>query len=389
MRIDKDKKRKRKKLFKKVQGAFGDKYSWLGAQVSEELLLSAATWNIERYSRDSSPIRYRTHVMLLWEQGWIKSTLLRNMKKVLGDSLCSTAGKVTDAAIRGSVSAGRFTPPKPLKTPIMVSTELGQTNFDDELLGMLLALLEEGTTNISMNKIAQLSESKKQKLEDKYGGRIHFGENNEFDLHTDFVMWGATHSPQTIDDDLSGRFNIVIPAKPLTGEITREMDKSSSVLSGLDKQTVRDIRREIRSENEVPIDFTPPDKFYTDFNLNPRESRDVQSYMAARNWWGLDVSPQIMSDYIKFMRRARERVEMDPKDRVFNLIFDNAKTYAEIVKHTGLSKRRVYEILDEVGASRMPGGSETKWIVYSGDDGDGSGEEKETKYERFQKQRSQ
>jgi len=359
----------RKDVFEEIVKAFSEKYSWLGGQAARELLISSSTWNIQQNS--DPPFRYRTHTMLAWEKGWAKSTLLRTMSDILGDDMTSVIGKVSEAAMRGSVSGGTFTPPKPLESPIVISTEFGQTSFEDELLNLFLNQLEEGYTNVALNKIGSLPESQKNKIENDYGGKIDFEASNSFNLKCDFVFWGATYDPTMLDDNaLRSRFNVVTPSKPLDHEITRCMDSSPSVIKQLDKTTVRDCRNFLKSNEKVPTDFRPPKPIYRKYGLSPRESRDIQSYMAARNWWGLEVSVDIMEDYIEHLQQSRKVSTMKPEDRVFNLIFDDPKTYSEIIKETGLSKREIYKIVDRIGANQYNLGADgkTRWVIWSGQD---------------------
>lgn len=352
----------RKQIFKEVVGAFEQKYSWLGHQASRELLLSAASWNVQQYS--DPPMRYRTHIMLAWRRGWLKSSILTKMAKVLGDDLCSVMGKVTDAGLRGSVSSGQFTPPKPLKTPIVISTEYGQTSFEDEILNMFLSMLEEGYTNITLNKLGQLPESQKRDIEKRFDGNISFGESNEFDLQTNFVFWGATYDPTKLQDDaLRSRFNIVTPSEPLTGEVTEAIDKGHFQLSN---GTMRRVREELKKEKPIETDFTPPSHFYDKHNLNPRESRDLQSYMAARHWWGLSVTPEIMENYINHLKKSRRRAKMSPEELVRDLIFDNPLTYEQISDETGYGDQHIYTILEQIDASPVPSQEGKKWAVWSG-----------------------
>jgi hypothetical protein len=356
----------RKAVYEEIRDAFAEKYSFLGAQVAREMLLSAASWNIQEYS--DPPMRFRNHVMLTWKPGWLKSSMLRKMKKVLGDDMVSTCGKLTAAVLRGSVDGGRFSPPKPLRTPIVVSTEFGQTTFEDELLNTFLALLEEGKTNVSLNKLAGLSEGEKENIENKYGDSINFRSENEFDLNTNFVFWGATHDPAQLNENaLKSRFNVVTPAKPLTGKVTEAVDSSPSVESLIDQSTLKACRRMIKSSKEVPTDFQPPSSFYEKYTLTPRESRDVQAYMAARNWWGLEVNPDVMENYIDHMKHSRRIASMGPRERVLNLIFDNPHSYEEIMKETGLSKVEVHKILQQIDASKAgTNPTDTEWVVRSG-----------------------
>lgn len=362
----------RRKVYEEIRDAFAEKYSFLGAQVARETLLSAASWNIQKYS--DPPMRFRNHVMLTWDPGWLKSSMLRKMAKILGDDMVSTCGKLTAAVLRGSVDGGRFSPPKPLRTPIVVSTEFGQTTFEDELLNTFLALLEEGKTNVSLNKLAGLSEGEKSNIEKNYGDSIDFKSENEFDLHTNFVFWGATHDPAQLNENaLKTRFNVVTPAKPLTGEVTKAVDSGQSVESLIDQSTIKACRRMVKSDKEVATDFQPPSDFYTEYTLTPRESRDVQAYMAARNWWGLDVTPEVMREYIDHMKHSRKIASMGPQERVLNLIFDDPHTYEEIMQETGLSKVEVHKILQRLDASRAgTDPTDTEWVIRSGAKDDGN-----------------
>lgn len=371
-KLSKDERQERKQVYETIRDAFAEKYDFLGAQASREMLMSAASWNVNQNS--DPPMRFRNHVMLTWSPGWLKSSMLRKMKKVLGDDLVSDCGKFTSAVLRGSLDGGNYSPPLVLKSPIVVSTEFGQTDFgDDELLSSFLALLEEGETNVSLNKLAGMSESQKENVEQRFKTgdgtkRITFKENN-FDLKTDFVFWGATHDPSQLSENaLKSRFNVVTPAKPLTGKVTEAVDSAPSIEKILDNQDIKDVRRMLRSQEEVATNFKPPSKFYTEFSLSPRESRDIQSYMAARNWWGLDVSPKIMRDYTKQLKQSRRIADMTPAERVKNLIFDNPMTYDEIQSETGYSKIEIHNIFEQIDAKRAgTDADEVKWVVRSGD----------------------
>jgi len=357
--------KERRELYKRVVDAFGVKYGWLGSQAARELLISAATWNLQKHS--NPPFRYRTHVMLAWQRGYLKSTMIREMKEVLGDDMVSIIGKVSDAAMRGSVSGGTFTPPKPLQTPIVASTEYGQTDFSDELLNVFLNQLEEGHTNVALNKIGQIPESQKKNIQNNFKGAIDFKANNEYDLHSDFVFWGATYDPSKLDDNaLRSRFNVVTPEKPLDYTVTKSADNNPSVSRQLDTDTKRSVGRHLKMEKNMPTRFKPTENLYKKYNIGPRESRDIQSYMAARNWWGLDVNPEIMEDYISYLQQSRRLSTMRPEDRVFEVIFDNPTTYGEIKKRTGFSKKEIYRMMQKIGAERINLRGNTEWVIWSG-----------------------
>lgn len=361
-------KEERREVFNNIVEAFGMKYSWLGAQASREMLMSAASYNIQAHS--DPPFRFRTHLMLAWERGWFKSTIMRKMADVLGSEMTSTIGKVTDAAMRGSVSGGSFNPPKVLSSDIVISTEFGQTDFSDELLNLFLNQLEEGHTNVALNKIGHLGDNQRKNIENDYSGKINFKENNEYDLKTDFVFWGATYDPSKLSDDaLRSRFNVVTPAKPLDPEITKAADNTPDVFTLLDNDTIRKARRFLNSDKSMPTDFRPPDSFYDKYNINPRESRDIQSYMACRNWWGLSTDPDVMRDYIEYLKESRRLSTMEPEERVFDLIFDNPMSYSELKRKTGLGRKELFKIMQRINAQRYDlDESGRQWVIWSGSD---------------------
>lgn len=379
-KLSESERQSRKQVYEKIRDAFAEKYDFLGGQAAREMLMSAASWNVNRYS--DPPMRFRNHVMLTWSPGWLKSSMLRKMKKVLGDDLVSDSGKFTSAVLRGSLDSGSYSPPLVLKSPIVISTEFGQTDFsDDELLSSFLALLEEGETNVSLNKLAGMSEGQKSNVEERFkrpdGDKaINFGEN-EFSLKTDFVFWGATHDPTQLSENaLKSRFNVVTPAQPLTGNVTEAVDKAPPIEKILDKTDLKDVRRMLRSQEEVATNFKPPSEFYQEFSLSPRESRDIQSYMAARNWWGLEVNPKIMKDYARQLKESRRIADMTPAERVKNLIFDSPMTYDEIKEKTGYSKIEIHNIFEQIDAKRAgTDANQTAWVVRSGERG---GDEEES-----------
>lgn len=369
--------KERRQVYREIVDAYATKFSWLGAQASREMLISAASWNIQKYS--DPPFRFRNHVMLAWKRGFLKSTMLRRMADILGEGLTSTVGKVSDAAMRGSVKGGQFTPPKPLRTPIVISTEFGQTSFNDELLNLFLNQLEEGHTNVSLNKIAALSENQRKNIEKEYDGMIDFKSKNEYDLHSDFVFWGATYDPSKLTDDaLRSRLNIVTPAKPLDHKITMAADNNPSVKKQLDKTTVRDIRSFLREQREFPTDFRPTENLYEKYDIEPRESRDLQSYMSARNWWGLNTDPKVMEEYIQYLQHSRKVSTMDLEQRIFDLVFDNPMTYQEITNKTGANEKTIYRILERLDADRYSiSDDKTKWVVWSGANSDDESDDDE------------
>jgi hypothetical protein len=353
----------RKEVFTDIVAAFSESYGFLGEQVATECLMSLATWNMERHS--DPPIRYRTHIMLTWDPGYIKSTLLRKFKLLLGDDMVSKCGKITEAVLRGSSAGGSFSPPKVLKAPILVSTEFGQTEWEGELLGSFLALLEEGETNISLNKFAGLSDVAKRDVTEKYHGDIEFTADNEFDLYTDFLFWGATHDPEQLQDNaMVDRFNIVTPKEPLTGELVEQVSKSPPLTETLSKDTIQSLRRIVSCEKEADVDFEIPSALYRKHNPSFRLARDVRSNMAARHWWGLQSDPDVMDAYMQHLKESRKKASMNKYERVQDMIFENPLTWDEILERARLPETELNHILQNLDVTHHPGpDGETQWVI--------------------------
>lgn len=362
----KEKRQERKRVFKEVVQAFEEKYSWWGHQMSREMLLSLASWHIEKNTEHY--LRMRNHLMIYCPPGWGKSTMLRKMRQLLGDDMCSKIGKVTGAALRGSVSSGSFNAPKPLKTPVMVSTEFGQTNFEDELLNMFLALLDEGETNVAMNKIGNIGQNQRKNIQDTWDGVSFTDSGNEFDISTDFIFWGATYDPSKLQDDaFRDRMRIVSPQQELNSDVTKAADHNTFTINS---DTVTEFRQMLQDPVESKVDFTPPDAIYDKYDpLSMRESRDLQSYMASRHWWGLEVNPELMDNYMQELRHDRHLSTLDNKEMVLDLIFDNPMSYDDLVEETDLTKKEIYKINNELNAKQINAGGEgeIKWVVSSGD----------------------
>jgi len=169
----------RSKIYNEIVDAFEQKYFFLGKQFAEEFLLTAASRNIQDYSEPD--FRVRRHLLLYWQCSWLKSSLLHKARHLLGRELCMGLSDISNAALRGTVEAGRFISPYTLKRPFAVCTEFGQVvNKGDssELVQKLLNVLEEGEVEVSLGKISLLTPEERIKAEEKWG--IYFIDSNTF-----------------------------------------------------------------------------------------------------------------------------------------------------------------------------------------------------------------
>jgi len=352
----------RSTIYHNILDAFEHDFSWLGKQFAEEFLLSAASWNIQQYSKP--PFRVRRHLLLYWAPGWLKSSLLVRAYDLLSEELCTMMTDITNAALRGTVDYGKFVSPFTLKRPFSVCTEFGQIvsgSDSSELIQKLLNVLEEGVVTVSLGKISQLSRVAKDEAERDYG--ITFIDDNTFTYRTNWVLLAGTYNRKfLVDNALESRFTLMIPENPLNSGLTKHL--ISTRQEGIDEETVHNFRRAICEKNEVKSDSRLPEEIFdNDENFNPRQCSAVLSYKMCRAWWGVKTSPEQLIRLSKAIKSRTSSVWKSADDKVFEAIEGEAKSADEIARETGLSRRQVYYSLKNIRASRIIDGEKAKWKI--------------------------
>lgn len=281
----------RKKIFTEIVSEFEKKYSFLGKQFGEEFLLSVASWNIQHYSLPD--FRIRRHLLLLWEPGFVKSSLLLKAYRLLGTENCIPMSDVTNAALRGTVNGGKFVTPYVLVRPFSIATEFGQIMVSDqEIVQKLLNVLEEGIVNVALAKISTLSEEAKDKCVKEHS--IEFVDSNKFTYTTDWVLMAATYNEKFMSDHaFKSRFIVLKPTEPLGSKLTKHIIQSKPFVLGDD--VVEGFRKELKSEEQVDCMLKLPDEV---FELNPfmsvRDANTIISKALCKKWWGFDTSKEEM-----------------------------------------------------------------------------------------------
>jgi len=324
--------------------------------------MSVASWNIQQYSKP--PFRVRRHLLLYWQPGWLKSSLLARAYDLLGEELCTMMTDVTNAALRGTVDYGKFISPFTLKRPFSVCTEFGQVisgSDSGELVQKLLNVLEEGIVTVSLGKISQLSKVARDRAEADYG--VTFIDDNTFTYRTNWVLLAGTYNRKfLVDNALESRFTLLLPEKALNSELTKYITTVKQ--RGIDEDTVYNFRRAIMEKNEVRSDVRLPDEvFENDDSFNPRQCSAVLSYKMCRAWWGLKTAPETLINLAKAIKSRTSSVWKSADDKVFEAIENEAKPAEQIAKETGLSKRQVYYSLKSIRASRIIEGDRAKWKI--------------------------
>jgi len=212
----------------------GDLFGSIGERVGDATFLSLASWKVQ----DDKLMSYlklgrvRQHILLYWEKGWTKSTILRFIKDNLLPSWIrtklGTEGSV--AALRGSVTRRKLYLPRLAIADVYVVPELaswlhpsgsGDSSQAIKMLGVLNVALEEGTIEVDLIKMTDLDPEEIEKAE-FYG--IEITDTGTMRYQTRFVMWAATHGidfiPRAMRDAFLSRFMVIkLSRKELTNDL--------------------------------------------------------------------------------------------------------------------------------------------------------------------------
>jgi hypothetical protein len=369
----------RKQVYDYTIKAFEQKYSWLGKQFAEEALLSLASWNIQNfnnpnyvgkddfekgYVRKLPEFRARKHLLLFWQPGFIKSSLLIKLRELIGTDVCGSISDVTPAAIRGSVESGRFKAPVCLKYPYTICSEFGQlvNNSSDssELIQKLLNILEEGRVSVSLVKVAQLLSSERERATEEYG--VKFDDENNFEYQTNWVLMAGTYNKKFLKDNaLESRFNIMIPHKRFDADFTRFVCNAPQF--EYDDAYKIALRNHLLDDTPMQTRVELPDEVH-EAGLTMRDLSNLQSRVICARWWGNDVTDSDIIKYAFSMVDNRQNVWANDEDKIFNSVFMTPKTLEEISKETELPIRQVFITLKRsYGASRIIEDGHDKYVI--------------------------
>lgn len=349
-------------VYEKIVAAFEHDYGWLGRQFSEQFLLSCASWNIQQFSFPN--FRIRRHLLLFWQAGYLKSTLLVKAYELLSPELCTIMTDVSLAALRGSVDFGRFVSPYTLKRPFSICTEFGQVvaGYEStEIIQKLLNVLEEGMVTVSLGKIGSLSALDREEISKEYG--ITFIDNNTFTYKTNWVLMAGTYNRKfLVDNAFESRFVLMIPEKELDNNLTKYINNTKP--EGIDVALAAEFRRHVLDPVSIPLEVKLPDEIYAEeSNLTLRQSSYLLSHILCKSWWGVKVDAQEIIDLAKTIKVHSDSVWRSADDKVFDAIDSASKTADEIKKETGLSKRQVYYSLRKIHASTVLEEGVRKWRI--------------------------
>ena len=339
----------RKQIYDEVVDSFEKTYSFLGKQFAEEMLLTFASYNIQSFS--NAPFRLRRHLMLCWGHSWIKTSLLTKAYEILGRNLCTYMSDISNAALRGTVDSGQFSVPYTLERPFAVCTEFGQLvsgGKDTELVQKLLNVLEEGMVEVSLGKIAFLSDSEREKAVHDWG--VYFSSRNKFSYKTNWILMAATYDKKfLIDNALLSRFNVLYPKQPLDNKLTKHIMNSGGFK--LNEEVKQKLREELIKDKPIETQIKLPQEIYElGETITPRDCSSLASYILCRSWWNVGTSKDEIIQMAKEIVDSRDNVLKTADDKVFEAIEAEDKTAQDIAKETGYTSRQVYYSLKNIRA---------------------------------------
>jgi len=353
----------RKEAYQQIVQAFEEKYTWLGRQFAEEFLKSVASWNLQQYSEPE--YRIRRHILLYYQGGWVKSTMLSKAYSILGTGEygCTQLSDVTLAALRGTVEANKFVVPYCLKRPFAVATEFGQvmTSNSGDIVQKLLNVLEEGVVEVSLAKLSFLPPEQREYVSSQYG--INFLDSNTFWYKTNWVLMAATYNRKfLVDNAFQSRFNVIVPEKKLDSSFTKHVNRSKAF--AVSEEAVQTLRQEVSNPIAMDCQVRLPDEVYNIEGLSVRDSASICSNVLCSKWWGINPTKDEIIRLANSIKAKEDSVWKPVADKVFDSIHLQAKSIEEIIAETGLAKKTVFDVLRQLKATSLFDGRTKKYRVY-------------------------
>jgi hypothetical protein len=345
-------------IYKTIVNSMERKYSWLGRQVAEELLDSVALSVIERTY--NPPFRANQHVLLIWDVGWFKSSLLSDFKSFMPAAYFGGIGKVTDAVLRGTVETAakpgyRFVAPKILDYDFLVVKEFGK-NLTEEtgLKETLLTALEDRVVEVSLAKFAQLDSIERKAAEEIYkSSKFRWDNATSFSYMTHVTLWCANYTPIE-DNAMLSRFDIVVPEQELDVSL-KNWVMTHPYLEWDDKgiepfETIWESIDALMGTNRpiLPVAFDLSDILSDVPYLTPRMHSNIIKKLLAAAWWGFWLDEDAVKGMALTHVMSKSKSMKGQEDVIMELLKSGFHTIGDISSQTGTSYSMVWKILNSL-----------------------------------------
>jgi hypothetical protein len=348
-------------IYKGISDAMERKYMWLGRQIAEELLDSLATSVIDRSY--SLPFRANQHCLLIWDSGWFKSSILSDFVSTMPGHYFGTVGKISDAALRGTVEPAakpgrRFVPPSILQNEFIIVREFGQSfSTDVPVKEILLTALEDQVVNVSLAKFAQLDEIERVAAATNYEkDNFVWDSATSFRYKTKVTIWAANYTP--IDDlALLSRFNILTPQQELDEELRHHVMENPWI-----KVDAKAIPKGFNTINEavdsimgshrplIPVGFDLRKPLAGIRGITPRIHSNIIKKLLAASWWGFWYDSDSIRGMALGMIVSRRESQRDQQDIIIDKLKSGWFTIKDLASITGLPYGAIINVLKELRA---------------------------------------
>jgi hypothetical protein len=317
-------------IYGEITAAFKHKFGELGLQFAEELLTSIASANIQHtFLEQLGHERIRSHVLLYWQQGWLKSSLLMKARDIIGEASVELISDISKAALRGTVeydadNEPQFNPPKVLRAPFIIATELGTLtgkglSGGEDLNQILLQILEEGIVNVDLSKFVKLTEEYREFLRKQYP-TLKFKGSTGIEYKTDCVWLGATYnSKYVVDSAFSTRWEIMIPKVELNSELTKYVDRHRWLLpQDINAKVQHLLHREAEQKYfDLWYEDLPDAVYDVNPNISPRFARAVKVFkLCNRMYWDFDASKKELVERMRHVIHSQARSRQSTKEDI-------------------------------------------------------------------------
>jgi hypothetical protein len=346
-------------IYKTILRAMEKKYSWLGRQVTEELLDSLASSIIDRCY--DLPFRANQHVLLIWDSGWFKSSILSDFQSMMPKEYIGGIGTISDAALRGTVETAakpgcRFVPPSILSNDFIVVREFGKGLTDDMTLKQtLLNALEDQEVHVSLAKFAQLDSIERRKPElDFKDDNFIWDNDTSFTYKTKVTLWAANYTPIE-DAALLSRFNIVYPEKLLDEDLMHYV-MTHPYMDVVLEPGVAPLFMDIQTAVDgIMANHRPPIPFSVDLReelkgvkgLSPRVYSNIIKKLMASAWWGFNYDTGQVRALAMSSMMAKTDSQKSFEDDVIDMLKSGWYTLSEIAIRLGIPYSKVYSVLNK------------------------------------------
>lgn len=339
----------------------------VGEKIVPILLYSAI---LQQYHGDEQhdTTRYRLNVMLTWDFGWWKSSVLEMVARLLPSYInVNVLTTSSAAAIRGSFYNGKFYVPELLLNDIMIVSELTSIlRTDEDTIGALLGALEEANVRVALIKAGGLSAAEISMIH-SYGADTKDG---RLIYRNKCSMWTATHTTDNIPDPLRdaflSRFYLChldadeIPAEAAYNdpkdmfnlEYEKELKAKLSTIMNLCE------RPDHNFANAVINELRP----FIRGKKSPREIGDLRRIIVAHHMYCPDEDVVTVSKWVvKFINQYSA---LTSRELIAQYIYQNPRSLSSILDFTGLKKANVLGHLKRMGVNKT-GGNPIKYYIDS------------------------